>query len=131
MARGDVLARDLAQGEIVGPTPILDPEPRSLTRGDEWAARVEPAAGRHASRVRRLALQDELLHLLDLGNDREERACVRVARVREELLVACVEVVEKAGAKLAIPTRQLIAPSPNGASAAPGTTHAGSVGGSS
>jgi MscS family membrane protein len=38
------------------------------------------------------------------------------ARVREELLVACVECVEKAGAKLAIPVRQLISPTapPNG-----------------
>ena len=33
------------------------------------------------------------------------------ARVREELLMACVEIVENAGAKLAVPTRQLISPS--------------------
>jgi MscS family membrane protein len=44
------------------------------------------------------------------------------ARVREELLVAVVEIVERAGAKLAVPVRQLVAPttSPNGSSPSTG-----------
>ncbi len=47
---------------------------------------MEAAARRDARRVRCLALQDELLHLLDLGHDGEQGARVGMPWVREQLL---------------------------------------------
>ncbi len=55
------------------------------------------------------------------------------ARVREEMLMASVEIVERAGAKLAVPVMQLIAPSvPSSASpSSPSVQVSGSAGGPS
>ena len=57
-----------------------------LPRLDQRAARVEAAAGRDARRVGRLAGEDLLVHLLDLGHHRQQRARVRVARLAQDLL---------------------------------------------
>ena len=62
------------------PSRSASPDSTSGTAG------VEAAAGRDARRVGRLPGQDLLLHLLDLGHDGEERACVGVLRRRQQLL---------------------------------------------
>lgn len=45
---------------------------------------------------------------------------IEFARVREELLVTCIDLVEKLGAKIAVPTRQVVGSSPG---AGDGQTH--------
>ena len=77
---------DRLQPEVVAAAALLDPQPRRLAGRDQRAARVEAAAGRDARRVGRLAGEDLRRHPLALGHDRQQRARVRMARVRQQLL---------------------------------------------
>jgi MscS family membrane protein len=58
----------------------------------------------------RLAAIGECSFDIDVAAHVDTRLNAEFVRVREELLHACVEVVEQAGVKLAIPTRQFVSP---------------------
>jgi MscS family membrane protein len=61
----------------------------------------------------------EVSYDIELSTALETLDANEYARIREEILLGCVEVIEKAGAKLAIPVRQLLAP--NGSTTTSGT----------
>lgn len=71
----------------------------------------------------RLSGIGEASYDLEVSTSVETLDANEYARIREDLLVACVETVERAGAKLAIPIRQMISSSgpTNGSSASAST----------
>ncbi len=57
---------------------------------------------------------------IDVAAPIETRDWVEFARVREELLLACIACVESAGTRLALPTRQFVGAAPPGSNAGAG-----------